>query len=75
MKSAVDTMLRDNIKRIFKEKGIKRCKVASDLGMDNAEFSRMIAGRRILRACYIPTIATALGVTPNELFEGTNKAG
>lgn len=63
-----DTLI-ENIKLIIEDKGIKQCKVASGIGMSSAEFSRLLAGKRIIRACYIPAIAAALGVTPNDLFE------
>lgn len=63
-----DPVLLSNIRRILDEKGIKHCKVAGSIGVSSAEFSRILSGRKIIRASYIPVIASALGVTPNDLF-------
>lgn len=63
-----DVALVANIKKIIDEKGIKQCKIASRIGMSGAEFSRMLNGRKVVRACYVPAIAEALGVSPNDLF-------
>ena len=61
----------ETIKKIIEDKGIKQCKVASSVGMSSSEFSRLLAGKKIIRACYIPSIASALGVTPNDIFSNT----
>lgn len=68
-----DAKLIENIKRIIDINGIKKCKVADKIGLSGAEFSRMLNGRRAVRACYVPAIAEALGVTPNELFAGVDR--
>lgn len=68
MDKSNDEILLMNLKRILTDKGIKQCKVASSIGLSDTEFSRLMAGKRVIRACYIPGIVHALGVTPNELF-------
>lgn len=72
-----DVLLLNNIRRILDEKGIKHCKVAAKLGLSNAEFSRMLAGKRMMRTCYIPAMMEVLGVTANDLFADseTERAG
>ena len=69
-----NAILLENIRMILDEKGIKHCKVAGRLGMSNAEFSRMLAGKRVVRACYIPSIADVLGCDCNDLFRGAGAA-
>lgn len=63
-----------NIRKIADEKGIKHCKIAEACGMTNQEFSRMLAGLKVIRACYIPVIATAIGCSCDDLFRGTGAA-
>lgn len=61
-------MLQQNIKRIMKEKGIKQKKVAELVGMTQTQYSDLMCGRKTFSANYIPLIAAALEVTPNDLF-------
>ncbi len=57
------------IKRIIKSKGLKQKSVAERAGIPEKKFSDMLTGRAMIQACYIPAIANALEVTPNEIFE------
>lgn len=57
------------IKRIIKSKGLKQKSVAERAGIPEKKFSDMLTGRATIQACYIPAIACALEVTPNEIFE------
>jgi len=68
-----DAIIR-NIRDIAGEKGIKYCKIAEACGMSNAEFSRMLSGQKVLRACYIPAIASAIGCGCDDLFRGAQPA-
>ncbi len=66
-----------NIRRILDERGIRHGKVADNLGMSRQSFSCMMAGRKIIRAEYIPIIAKTLGCTCDDIFrmpEGNEKA-
>ena len=66
-----------NIRRILDERGIRHGKVADNLGMSRQSFSFMMAGRKIIRAEYIPIIAKTLDCTYNDIFripEENNKA-
>ena len=58
----------NNIKRIIEEKGMKQVAIAERAGFKASEFSNMLNGRKLLRAEYIPKIASALGVDLNEIF-------
>ena len=57
-----------NVCRLIKDKGLKKRYVAEKAGFTAADFSRMINGKKIIRAEYIPAIAHALGVTPNDIY-------
>jgi transcriptional regulator with XRE-family HTH domain len=57
------------IKQVITDKGMKQCVVAERSGFSVAEFSNMLNGRKLLRVEYIPRIANALGIEPNDLFE------
>lgn len=58
-----------NIKRIISEGGLKQKVIAERCGYSEQEFSAMMCGRKKIYADEnIPTIARALGVTPNDLF-------
>lgn len=57
-----------NIQKIISEKGLLKKHVAELAGFDQKTFSNMLHGRGTLKAQYVPSIAKALGVTPNDLF-------
>lgn len=63
-----------NVSRIIKEKGVKRSFVAERLGFTCNQFSALMNGRKLIRACDIAAIANALNVTPNELFGVSSRA-
>lgn len=69
-----DAVLCANIRRISGDKGIKHCKLASACGMTSQEFSRMLAGKRLFRTCYIPSIVSVLGCSYNDLFTSDRPA-
>ena len=57
-----------NIKEISKNKGIILKKIAENLGVSEKSFSNMLNGRGTIKAQYIPTIASTLNVTADDLF-------
>lgn len=57
-----------NLKTIIEEKGLKQTAVAAKSGFTDQQFCDMLAGRKIIRAEYIPGIARALGVSVSDLF-------
>lgn len=57
-----------NVKKILKEKGLIQKSVAQRAGFPENQFCAMLNGRKLILANYLPAIARALGVTPNELF-------
>lgn len=63
-----------NIRRIADEKGIKHLKIAEACGMTPAEFSRMLSGKRPLRADNFPPIVSVIGCDYNALFAADNPA-
>lgn len=64
----VSRELREHIKKILSERGLVQAKVAERAGFSKQQFSAMMAGRKIIRAEYIPDIADALGVSIGEIF-------
>jgi transcriptional regulator with XRE-family HTH domain len=53
---------------LIKESGLKQFVVAERAGYSAQEFNAMLNGRKLIKACDIPNIATALGVEVNELY-------
>lgn len=58
----------ENIRKIIKEKGLKKVTVAKQAGLTKQQFSDMITNRRIIKVSEVNQIANALGVTIEELF-------
>ena len=56
------------IKRSIAEKGLFQKAVAERSGFTEQQFSDMLNGRKVIRAEYLPLIATALGVDVGDLF-------
>lgn len=56
------------MKVIIAEKGLKQGHVAQKAGFTTQEFSDMMNGRRLIKACEIPRIAEALGVSVNDVY-------
>lgn len=59
----------DKIRRIIQEKGLKQNAVAEWAGIGTQAFSEMLNGRRLIKVKDIIPISSALGVTPNDLFD------
>lgn len=57
-----------NIREIIAEKGLRQKFVAEKSGFTEQAFSQLLTQKKTLKAEYIPKIANALGVTPNDLF-------
>ena len=60
--------LSNELKQIIARKGLKNLYVAENAGQTAQEWSDMLNGRRLIKACDIPKIAKALGVEINYLF-------
>lgn len=58
-----------NVIRIINEKGLKQKSVASKAGFSQQVFNAMLNGRRIIKVSDIEVLATALGVSVNELYK------
>ena len=54
---------------LIKKSGLKQFVVAERAGYSAQEFNAMLNGRKLIRACDIPNIATALSVSVNELYK------
>lgn len=65
----VQTNVAVNIKKILKEKGLIQKSVAQRAGFSEKQFCAMLNGRKLILANYLPSIAQAMGVTPNDLFD------
>ena len=64
----VQALLARNIKAAIDNQGLKQKYVAERAGFSDVSFSAMLNGHKLIRAEYIPVIANALGVTPNDLY-------
>jgi transcriptional regulator with XRE-family HTH domain len=62
-------MVSDKIKAIIDELGIKQKSIALKAGYTEQAFSRMLTGKKTIKADDVPKLAKALGVSPNDLFE------
>lgn len=57
------------IKKLIHSKGFKQKAIAEKSGFTEQEFSDMVNNRKLIKADYLPKIAKALEVTPNDLFQ------
>lgn len=64
----INSRVVENIKRIIKEKGLKKTAVAKKANIKTYEFSDMLNGRRVIKVTDIENIMKALDVDANELF-------
>ncbi|MEY8379204.1 helix-turn-helix transcriptional regulator [Lachnospiraceae bacterium 56-18] len=53
---------------IIAEKGFKNLYVAKKAGFTSQEFSDMLNGRRLIKACDIPKFAKALNVKLDDIY-------
>lgn len=58
---------------LIKKNGIKQKFIAEKAGYKTQEFSDMLNGRKLIKACDIPKLAFALGVTSNEIYAAGEK--
>jgi len=70
----MESIVSRNLSEIIEEKGIKKRVVAERAGLTPKMLSDMLGGKKIIRDSNILPLATALGVTPNELFGLKNEA-
>lgn len=59
----------EGIMRLIRKKGLKQKYVADEAGYTAQEFSDMMNGRKIIKLCDIPRIATVLGVNADDIYE------
>lgn len=60
--------LSSGLKVIIDKKGLKNLYIARRAGYTPQEFSDMLNGRRLIKACDIPRIAEALNVNSDEIY-------
>lgn len=58
----------DNLRRIMRDRGMTQAELGRMVGISQGNVSMYVTGRREPRATYILRIATALGVTTDELL-------
>ncbi len=58
----------ENISRIIKDRGLKKAYVAKKAGYSPQEFSDMLNGRKLIKACDIPKLAKALSVESGDIY-------
>lgn len=73
--SAENAYIRQNIRDLIDQRGLKHTKVANDLGLSKSNFSAMLTGRKILRVEYLPRIAESIGCSYNDLFRKPEGVG
>lgn len=56
------------LKIIITQKGLKNMYVAEKAGFAPQELSDMLNGRRLIRACDIPVLASVLGVKTDDIY-------
>lgn len=56
------------LKVIIAQKGLKQIYIAEQAGYTAQEFNDMLNGRKLIKACDIPKIAKALGVTADTIY-------
>ena len=64
----IASVIAENTKRIIAEKGLKNRAVAARAGFSEKQFSALLNHRRVIKDVDVVAIASALEVTPNELF-------
>ena len=62
------SLVAENIRKIADDKGFKYKAVAIKAGFSPMEFSAMLTGRKTIQPDYVPAIAKALSVTPNDIY-------
>lgn len=60
------------ITRLIDERGMKQKAVAERCGMTEQQLTAILNGRKLLNPIDIASIAKALGVEPNDLFDETD---
>lgn len=58
----------DTILREIENRGLKQKYVAEKAGFTQSQFNAMVKGRKLILAEYIPRIANALNITPNQIY-------
>ena len=66
--SEANTPLSKGIQKIIVKKGLKNLYVAEKAGFTPQELSDMINGRRLIKACDVPRLATAPGVEAGDIY-------
>lgn len=73
--SEANEPLAKGVQIIISEKGLKNLYIAQKAGYSQQELSDMLNGRRLIKACDIPRIATALGVKADDIYAAGQKGG
>ena len=68
-------LVQRNLIRIIDEKGLIKGRVAERAGMSANMLSSILAGRKVIRADMVPTLAAAVDVPIPELFKDDEKGG
>ena len=71
--SEANAPLSKGIQIIIAKKGFKNLYVAQKAGFTSQELSDMLNGRRLIKACDVPKLATALGVDAGDIYEAGKK--
>lgn len=66
-------LVQRNLIRVIDEKGLIKSRVAERAGMSAQMLSSILAGRKVIRADMVPTLAAAVDVPIPELFKELEK--
>lgn len=58
----------EGISLLIEENGLRQSFVAQKAGYTDQMLSDMLNGRKVIRACDIPKLASALSVTSNDIY-------
>ena len=63
------------IRSVLTKRGLPQKVVAERCGFTEQQLTDMLKGRKVIRAEYIPRIASVLGCTPNDLYPEADEGG
>ena len=66
-------LVKENLIRVIDEKGLVKKGVAKRAGLTQQGLSDIIAGRKVIRADMVPSLAAAVDVPITELFKENTK--
>lgn len=63
------------LQELIRKNGFKQRHIAAKAGYTAQELNDMLNGRKLIKACDIPKLACALGVTSDDIYAAGTKTG